>query len=199
MAREVAEETGLDIAGLPRDPHYHALSGASGTVIVRRYFLPLPADAVAASIRAFVAGDPEPEIEEPVIIRSADDLPDGIMPYMATLIAWHFSAGRGRQGVTSRVHCHRKMAMPRAEPIAVVIALDRRARRLTCESVRQRRRPPRQEPHASHWPRRSRRSLMPQRVDRVEAGAAQRREEAEAQADRRREADGQQDHRERSG
>ena len=48
MAREVAEETGLDIAGLPRDPHYHALSGANGTVIVRRYFLPQPADAVAA-------------------------------------------------------------------------------------------------------------------------------------------------------
>ena len=93
MAREVSEETGLDISGLPRDPHYHALSGASGTVIVRRYFLPQPADAVTESIRAFVASDPEPEIEEPVIIRSADDLPDGIMPYMATLIAWHFAGG----------------------------------------------------------------------------------------------------------
>jgi 8-oxo-dGTP pyrophosphatase MutT (NUDIX family) len=93
MAREVAEETGLDIAGLPRDPHYHALSGANGTVIVRRYFLPQPAEAVAAAIRAFVAADPDPEIEEPVIIRSADDPPEGIMPYMGTLVAWHFGGG----------------------------------------------------------------------------------------------------------
>ena len=37
--------------------------------------------------------------------------------------------------------------------------------------------------------------LVPQRLDRVEPGAAQGREEAERQADRRREADGQQDHR----
>ena len=44
MAREVAEETGLAIAGLPRDPHYHALSGETGTIIFRRYFLPLPAE-----------------------------------------------------------------------------------------------------------------------------------------------------------
>ena len=41
------------------------------------------------------AREPEPEIEEPVIIRNADDLPDGVMPYMATLIAWHFSRGAG--------------------------------------------------------------------------------------------------------
>jgi 8-oxo-dGTP pyrophosphatase MutT (NUDIX family) len=95
MAREVAEETGLEIAGLPRDPNYHALSGAGGTVIVRRYFLPKPAEETAEAIRAFVAADPEPEIEEPVIIRNADDLPDGIMPYMATLIAWHFWRGAG--------------------------------------------------------------------------------------------------------
>jgi len=93
MAREVAEETGLKIAGLPRDPHYHALSGGNGTVIVRRYFLPQPAEAIAASIRAFVAADPDPEIEAPVIISRADQLPEGTMPYMATLIGWHFGGG----------------------------------------------------------------------------------------------------------
>ena len=51
MAREVAEETGLDIAGLPRDGHYHALSGETGTIIFRRYRLGRSAEAVAASIR----------------------------------------------------------------------------------------------------------------------------------------------------
>src|SRR4051812_6490217 len=94
MAREVAEETGLKIAGLPHDLHYHALSSANGTMIVRRYFLPHPAETIAASIRAFVADDLDPEIEEPVIIRSAEDLPGGIMPYMAELIAWHFGGGK---------------------------------------------------------------------------------------------------------
>ena len=63
-------------------------------MIVRRYFLPQPAEAIAAAPSAPSSpADPDPEIEGPVIIRSADDLPDGIMPYMATLIAWHFAGG----------------------------------------------------------------------------------------------------------
>lgn len=89
-AREVAEEIGLDLGGLERDPHYHAWSGRSGTVIFRRYHVPMTADEADAAIRVFVAQETEPEIEEPVIIRSAADLPEELSEHMPPLIAWHF-------------------------------------------------------------------------------------------------------------
>jgi 8-oxo-dGTP pyrophosphatase MutT (NUDIX family) len=93
MAREVAEETGLEIGGLDRDASCHAWSGDAGTVIFRRYRLPMTAAAAEAAIRAFIAAETDPEIEEPVLIRSAADLPQGLSPHMRPLIEWHFATG----------------------------------------------------------------------------------------------------------
>jgi len=96
MEREVMEETGIELSGTRRDPGFHGFSANNGTVIVRRYFLDETADALAVRIRAFIASDPDPEISEPVIIRSAGDLPEGLMPHMPPLIEWHFgAAGNG--------------------------------------------------------------------------------------------------------
>lgn len=91
MVREVMEETGLDISNVRRGERHYALAAERGTVIFRRYFLDANADEIAARIRDFVAGAAEPEIEEPVIIRKANDLPDGLMPHMQPMIDWHFS------------------------------------------------------------------------------------------------------------
>ena len=91
MIREVGEETGLDISGLRRDPIYHLLSENGGTVIIRRYYVPMTAAEIFARIERFVASESDPEIEGPVLIASADDLPAGIMPYMAEIVRWHFS------------------------------------------------------------------------------------------------------------
>jgi len=91
MIREVGEETGLDLSGAERGKRWHALSTPSGTVIFRRYRVAEPADEIARRIRAFVATEAEPEIEGPVIIRDAADLPDGLMGHMQPLIEWHFS------------------------------------------------------------------------------------------------------------
>ncbi|QPC88135.1 hypothetical protein GA830_16285 [Mesorhizobium sp. NBSH29] len=90
MAREVREETGININGLRRDRLDHAFSDNIGTVLFRRYYLAEDAETVAARVRAFVAGDPEPEIEEPVIIRRPDDLPQGLKAHMSAIIDWHF-------------------------------------------------------------------------------------------------------------
>ena len=90
MAREVREETGLDIDGVRRGVRHHAMSTDGGTVIFRRYFLDADAADIARRIEAFVATDAEPEISGPVIIRSADDLPEGLMPHMVELVRWHF-------------------------------------------------------------------------------------------------------------
>jgi 8-oxo-dGTP pyrophosphatase MutT (NUDIX family) len=95
MAREVLEETGLDISDVRRGERHYALATEKGTVIFRRYFLDGTADEIAIRIRDFVAGESEPEIEEPVVIRNARDLPEGLMPHMPAMIDWHFSRSGG--------------------------------------------------------------------------------------------------------
>lgn len=92
MIREVGEETGIDLSAARRGRRYHALSTSSGTVIFRRYRVVETADELARRIAAFVVAEAEPEIEGPVIIRNASDLPDGLMPHMKPLIEWHFAA-----------------------------------------------------------------------------------------------------------
>jgi 8-oxo-dGTP pyrophosphatase MutT (NUDIX family) len=94
MVREVMEETGLDISGVRRGERHYALATERGTVIFRRYFLDEDAETIASRIRDFVASEVEPEIEVPVVIRHAHDLPEGLMPHMEPMIAWHFSGGQ---------------------------------------------------------------------------------------------------------
>lgn len=91
MRREVAEETGYRLADARREAAMFALSRPEGTVIFRRYVAKETAAALAARVRAHVQGQHEPEIEEPVIIRNARDLPGGLMPQMPALIDWHFA------------------------------------------------------------------------------------------------------------
>jgi 8-oxo-dGTP pyrophosphatase MutT (NUDIX family) len=90
MAREVREETGLDIGGLRRDDKHHAYSSEIGTVIFRRYWLPETADETAGRIRDFIAAQAQSEITEPVIIRGPDGLPEGLLPHMKAIVDWHF-------------------------------------------------------------------------------------------------------------
>ena len=92
MLRELREETGLTLAGLPRDPTYHALVTGSGTGVFRRYYLPDPAEVVEARVRAFLAAEEQPELAEPVVIRGAGERPDGIVKYMVGVTRWHFGA-----------------------------------------------------------------------------------------------------------
>lgn len=95
MAREVKEETGLDIAAAPREATDHMFSLGGSTVIFRRYFLDEDAATLARRIEAFVAAEPEPEIEGPVVIRSAADRPQGMTGHMGAIVRWHFGEGAG--------------------------------------------------------------------------------------------------------
>jgi 8-oxo-dGTP pyrophosphatase MutT (NUDIX family) len=91
MAREVLEETGIDIGRARRGLRHHVLATAEGTVIFRRYHLEADAEAAAERIRRFVERDAGAEIEGPVIIRDGGALPEGLMPHMRPLVEWHFS------------------------------------------------------------------------------------------------------------
>ncbi len=90
MHREVGEETGIDLSGVPHEARYHLLSKTTGTVLFRRYFLDRSADELAGEIRRHVAAEDDPEIEGPVIIRDPNDLPDRLAAQMPGLIEWHF-------------------------------------------------------------------------------------------------------------
>lgn len=91
MAREVGEETGLDISATRHDPRYHLFSRDSMTVIFRRCYLDETADEIARRIAGFVASEEQSEIDGAVIIRKGDNLPAGVMPYMKAIIDWHFA------------------------------------------------------------------------------------------------------------
>ena len=93
MRREVMEEIGVDLAEADSQPgqRHYLLATGSGTVIFRRYRMQANANQIINRINAFVATQEEPEIAGPVIIHSANDLPDDIAPHMKPLVEWHFS------------------------------------------------------------------------------------------------------------
>lgn len=93
MQREVAEETGLDLAMFSADSCYYFYSRDGSTVLIQRFWMDLMADEAAERVRAHVAAGEKPEIEGPVVIREATNLPDGVMPHMTAIIEWHFADG----------------------------------------------------------------------------------------------------------
>jgi 8-oxo-dGTP pyrophosphatase MutT (NUDIX family) len=91
MRREVKEETGIDISRATPAKRFYLLSTRSGTVIFRRFRMPMTANAMVSAIKAFVAAEPHPEIEAPVVIHGVSDQPDDLAAYMPALIEWHFA------------------------------------------------------------------------------------------------------------
>ncbi|WP_315923717.1 NUDIX hydrolase [Mesorhizobium sp. SP-1A] len=98
MAREVLEETGLDISSARRDAVDHIFSLDSSTVIFRRYFLDEDAETLARRIEAFVAKEAEPEIERPIVIRSGTVRPEGMIGHMNAIVRWHFENAASSAG-----------------------------------------------------------------------------------------------------
>ncbi|HEV7416779.1 MAG TPA: hypothetical protein VGN98_11500 [Tianweitania sediminis] len=90
MEREVAEETGLNLRAFPHEPGYQVLATTAGTVVFRRYQLPMSAEAIADRIQAHVAADPDPEIDGAVILGNSTAAPDGLLPHMQMFRDWHF-------------------------------------------------------------------------------------------------------------
>lgn len=91
MAREVAEETGLDIAGLAGEPACHAYGAPTGTVIFRRYALRGTGAEIARVVSGNVARQTDPEIEGPVVLTRENRHEFDYPPHMPALLDWHFS------------------------------------------------------------------------------------------------------------
>jgi 8-oxo-dGTP pyrophosphatase MutT (NUDIX family) len=93
MRREVLEEIGIDLDDAETEPgrRHYLLSTANGTVIFRRYRARLTANQLINRINGFLATQEHPEVAGPVVIHSANDLPDKLAPHMRPLVEWHFS------------------------------------------------------------------------------------------------------------
>jgi 8-oxo-dGTP pyrophosphatase MutT (NUDIX family) len=77
IARELAEETGLEPAALERTPGFILTFLGPMVSIAAEFRSPLPAEELCAAISAHIAAEADPELAEMVVVRSARDL-DGL-------------------------------------------------------------------------------------------------------------------------
>jgi 8-oxo-dGTP pyrophosphatase MutT (NUDIX family) len=97
MAREVAEETGLEIATARADPESVVYRAEGLYALLRIYRFDRDATTLVREIEAHLAADPEPELDGIVAVRGPDDITGdnagAIKPYMRDFLRHHFAAG----------------------------------------------------------------------------------------------------------
>lgn len=74
VRRELAEETGLGPEDVAFDPGWFMVLDDARLALMKITRAPLPAEALATRIRAFIAAEATPELADVVIVRSIGDL-----------------------------------------------------------------------------------------------------------------------------
>lgn len=85
-AREVAEETGLDVNSMQHVPGFLITQIGPIVAIASEWRSPLAAGDLRARIRAYLDADPDPELDDVVIVRSAAEIARHAMPPYARLM-----------------------------------------------------------------------------------------------------------------
>lgn len=98
MAREVAEETGLDLRQAVADPGLHALHFDRIITIFRSYRFAATAEELLAVIDRHMRTDTEQEIDGAVAIFDSDPARHAYAAFMPPVLAWLFDRGQGREG-----------------------------------------------------------------------------------------------------
>lgn len=93
MVREVAEETGFDLAGAERDPLAHLYRMGNRFAVFRRYRIAHSAARAVAEFEAHLADDPKPELDRIITIDGITAISDAYPPHMAAFIHHHFGDG----------------------------------------------------------------------------------------------------------
>lgn len=86
MLRELAEETGLRADELQPAPCWTALRDARRLSLLREIVAQEEAHALAARIRAHIAREERPEIDEVIIARGPDDLAEAMPPFIRSYL-----------------------------------------------------------------------------------------------------------------
>lgn len=90
MAREVMEETGLDLGWARPESTLHLVSFRRSIALFRRFHFPLPADQIAAHVRNHIDTQGTPELDDVVIVSAAGEMGEATPPYVRTFADWHF-------------------------------------------------------------------------------------------------------------
>lgn len=99
LARELKEETGLDIADFAADPGWTTVVDGALIAQVRTLRSPLDAEALRARMLAYLAREPQPELADIRIVRGPADF-DPAMPRYA--VAWLEALFAGRLAKPAR-------------------------------------------------------------------------------------------------
>ncbi len=94
MAREVAEETGLDLSAALAEPVLHALHVDSVVTVLRVYRFAQTAQEMLAAIAAHMETETEPEIDGAVAIRDSDPARHAYAAFMPPVLRWFFQRGQ---------------------------------------------------------------------------------------------------------
>lgn len=79
--RELEEETGLIAADVAEDLGFTAVFDGPRVALLRRLVFAVPADALAARIRAFLAAEATPELADVAVVHGEADLSERIAPF----------------------------------------------------------------------------------------------------------------------
>lgn len=87
LLRELREETGITAGEVTLAPGWTALIDARRVSLLREIVARDDSPALAARIRAFAARDARPEIDEVIVVRGPQEVPDGAPPFMRAYLA----------------------------------------------------------------------------------------------------------------
>jgi 8-oxo-dGTP pyrophosphatase MutT (NUDIX family) len=95
VMRELAEETGLTAADVAVAPGWQAVVDASRVALMKPIDVPYPASEARTRMLRHLASEPQPELSDVRIVRSAADL-DPRMPRFVTAYLAHMWSGHDR-------------------------------------------------------------------------------------------------------
>ncbi|WP_110033230.1 DNA mismatch repair protein MutT [Hoeflea marina] len=90
MAREMAEETGLDLAHARAEPQLTGWRRGHRVTVFRRYHFDRTAAEIAAAIEAHIASEAEPEADAAVVFRNAGQITGAVPAHMRAMIRFQF-------------------------------------------------------------------------------------------------------------
>jgi 8-oxo-dGTP pyrophosphatase MutT (NUDIX family) len=86
IARELAEETGLRPPAVRPTARAFVARVGRTVAFVRRFDCDLDAEALETLVRGTLRAQPEPELDDIVLVRSTGDLPSGTAPYARVVL-----------------------------------------------------------------------------------------------------------------
>ncbi|MEN5276461.1 NUDIX domain-containing protein [Brucella sp. TWI432] len=90
MAREVREETGLDLGKAKAEPKFHLVTADGSIALFRRYYFDLSTAEILEQIEANLAAQTQPELSEIIPITKAGMMGQATPSYVRAFADWHF-------------------------------------------------------------------------------------------------------------